>query len=186
VHVVARIDHAEIAGDEEAVWTELGLGLLRHAPIALEHVRALHLDHADLALRHERAGFGIGDTHADARQREADGAGDAVAVIGVRRDHVGFGHAVAFENGVADPRSPFAMRFGEQRRGARHEQAHVRGRLLRQALVRQQACVEGRHAHQAGGARHVGHDLVDVELRRKIIVPPAISSVLIATNRPWV
>ena len=49
--IAARVDHAEIAGDEEAIGAELGLRLLRIAPIALEDVGALDLDHAGLAQR---------------------------------------------------------------------------------------------------------------------------------------
>ena len=60
--------------------------------------------------------------------------------------------------------APFAMRLGQQRRRARHEQAHVRRRLARQIGPLQQACVEGRHAHHAGGARHQAHDLGRIEL----------------------
>src|SRR6516225_4200506 len=47
--IAALIDLAEIAGDEEAVGTELGRGLLGIAPIALEDVRPLDLDHPGLA-----------------------------------------------------------------------------------------------------------------------------------------
>ena len=69
VAVVA--DQPEVAGDEEAVGAELGRGLLRHPPVALEDVRPLHLDHADLALRQRRAGLGVGDPQP--RRRAAAG-----------------------------------------------------------------------------------------------------------------
>ena len=72
-----------------------------------------------------RAGLRVGDAHLDAGQREADRAGDALAVVGVRGVHAGLGHAVALEDGVAGARLPFAMRLGEQRRRAGDEQAHV-------------------------------------------------------------
>src|SRR5690606_31913512 len=48
VDIAALVDLAEVTGDEEAVVAELGLGLLRIAPVALEDVGALDLDHADL------------------------------------------------------------------------------------------------------------------------------------------
>jgi hypothetical protein len=57
-------------------------------------------------------------TRRHAGQREADRARRTRAVIRVRGIHVGFGHAVAFEHGVAGTRRPFAMGIGEQRRGA--------------------------------------------------------------------
>src|SRR5206468_12434690 len=101
VHIALVVDLAEIAGDEKAVVAEFGLGLLRHPPITLEYVRALDLDHADGVARNLLAGLGIGDAHGHAGQGMADRAGHALAVIGVRGVHVGFGHAVTFEHGVA-------------------------------------------------------------------------------------
>ena len=77
--VVALVDHAEIAGDEETVGPEFRLWSSRHPPVALEHVRSLHLDHADLAFGEMRARIGIGDAQRHAGQRKADRAGDAIA-----------------------------------------------------------------------------------------------------------
>ena len=164
MHIAALVDLAEIAGDEEAVGPELRRRLLGHAPVPLENVRALDLDHADLALRDRRARVGIADAGGHARQGHAHGARDPVAVIGVRGVHVGFGHAVAFENGVTGARPPFPMGFGQQGRRARDEQAHMLRGLRRQVRALQQTGVEGRHAHHGGGARHQAHDGVRVEL----------------------
>src|SRR5690606_7163615 len=48
-HVVALVYPAHVAGLEPAVGRELLGRFLGHAPVALEHVGALHLDVADLA-----------------------------------------------------------------------------------------------------------------------------------------
>ena len=50
---------------------ELGRGLLRHAPIALEDVRPLHLDHADLARRQAARPVSGRRRAPHARQRQA-------------------------------------------------------------------------------------------------------------------
>ena len=55
--------------------------------------------------------------------------------------------------------------LGEQRRRAADEQAHVRGRLARQAGMVEQAGVEGRHAHQRSRARQRRDHRVGVEAR---------------------
>ena len=120
-----------------------------------------------LVARELLAGFGIGDAHGDAGQGMADRAGHALAVIGVGGVHVGFGHAVALEHGVAGARGPFAMGIGEQRRGARNEQPHVLGGFLRQRRALQQPRVEGRHAHQHGRARHQLDDQFGIEFRQE-------------------
>src|SRR5205085_4733249 len=49
--VAALVHLADVAGAEPAVVGELLPGLLRHAPVALEHIGAFHLDAADLACR---------------------------------------------------------------------------------------------------------------------------------------
>ena len=167
VHITALIDLADIAGDEEAVGAEFGLGLFRHAPIAGKHIRPLHLDAAGLALRQFLAGFGIGDAQFNARQREADRAGDAIAVIRVRRVHVGLGHAVAFENGVTGPLLEFDMRFGEQRRRTRCEQPHVLAGGFGQARNFQQPRIESRHTHHRRRFRQQPHHPVGVEFRQE-------------------
>ena len=61
--------------------------------------------------------------------------------------------------------APGRMRFGEQRRRARDEQAHMRGRFPRHARVLDEPDIESRHAHQAGGARQRRDDRVGVETR---------------------
>ena len=81
--IAVGVDLAQIAGDEKPVVAQFGGGFLGHLPIALEHVRPAHLDHADLALRQGRAGVGVGDLQLDPRQRKAHGARAAFAVIGV-------------------------------------------------------------------------------------------------------
>jgi hypothetical protein len=44
MNIAVGVDPAEVAGDEEAVFAQLGRRLLRHLPVALEHVGAAHLD----------------------------------------------------------------------------------------------------------------------------------------------
>ena len=167
MHIAALVDLAEIAGDEEAVRPELRRRLLGHAPVPLEDVGALDLDHADLALGHRRARIGIADAGQDAGQGHAHGASDPVALIGVRGVHVGFGHAVAFENRMAGACPPFPVGFGQQGRRARDEQAHVLGGLGRQVRALQQAGVESGHAHHGGGAGHQAQNRVRIELGQK-------------------
>jgi len=48
VDVTPVVDLAEIAGDEKTVGMKLGRRLFRHAPVALEHIGAAHLDIADI------------------------------------------------------------------------------------------------------------------------------------------
>src|SRR3546814_15251748 len=85
--------------EEEAGLAELGGGLLRLAPVAAEDVGALHLQHADRALRQGPAIL-VDDAQLDPGQGEADGAGDALAVERVRGVHRRLGHAVALEDAI--------------------------------------------------------------------------------------
>src|SRR3546814_7451361 len=77
--LAALVDRRHVSGDEEAVLAELGGGPLRLAPVAAEDVGALHLQHADRALRQGPAIL-VDDAQLDPGQGEADGAGDALAV----------------------------------------------------------------------------------------------------------
>ena len=166
IDVAARVDVAEVARDEEAVLAELGLGLLGHPPIALEHVGAADLDHPDFALRQYGAGLGVGDADLHARQRHADAARDPVAVIGVGGVHVGLGHAVALEDGVAGAGAELLVGLGRERRRARDEQAHVRHQLAGEVRPRQEARVEGRHAHHRRRLGQQAHHVREVEARQ--------------------
>ena len=49
VDIASLVDLAKIAGDEETVGTEIGLGFLRDPPVALEDVGSLDLYHARVA-----------------------------------------------------------------------------------------------------------------------------------------
>ena len=163
VNIALRVDLADIAGDEKPVRAKLGLGLLRHTPIAAEHVRTLDLDDADVSVRQDPPGLRVGDAQADARQRKADGAGNASAIVGIGCIHAGFGHTIAFENGMARLFLKFTMGFRQQRRRPGNEQAHMLRRLTRQFRVSHKPGIERRHAHHRGGARQQRHDLVGVE-----------------------
>ena len=113
--------------------------------------------------------------------------GTRVAVIGVGGVHVGFGHAVALEDGVAGARLPFAMGLGQQRRRAGDEQAHVRGRSRVEARVaaaggcRRSARPSSRCRAAAAGRSRRGRTSAGRSSRRR-----ASSVTLVATNRPWV
>ena len=162
-YIAIGIDAAEIAGDEEAVGPEFGFRLLRHPPIALEHIGSTHFDHADLSRRQRLAAVGIGDPHIDTVERKPDRAGDALALIGVRRVHIGLGHAEALENGMAGAGAEVAMRVGEQRRRARDEEAHMSRRVARQPLMLQKPGIECGHAHQGRRLGQETHHVVGVE-----------------------
>ena len=75
---------------------------------------------------------------------------------------------------MAGALAPGLVRLGEQRRRAGDEQAHVRCRLAVQAVLLQQAHIEGRHAHQRGGARQRGDDRAGSNFGWKIIAAPAM------------
>ena len=60
-----------------------------------------------------------------------------------------------------------AMRLGEQRRRAGHEQANVRAALARERRMLQQPRVERRHAHHHRCFRQQPHDFVGIELRQE-------------------
>ena len=159
--IAVGVDHRHVAGDEPAVRAQLFRRFLGHLPIALEHVRPAHLQHADLTRRHLFA-F-VHHPRLDPRQGKADGAGAALAVIGVRGAHVGFGHAVAFEDAVACSRLPLFVGFYQQRRRAGDEQAHVGRAVLGQPRIGQQPGIERRHSHQRGRLRHRLEDRVGVK-----------------------
>ena len=154
-HAALCVDGANIAGDEPAVCGEVLARLLRHAPVALEDIGALHLENARLL---------AADAHRHAGQREAHRARHARAVIGVGGDHAGLGHAIAFEDGVARARGEFRVRFGQQRGRAGNEQPHVARRFPREGRLGEEARVEGRNAHHQGRLRHRGDHRLHVEL----------------------
>src|SRR5882672_7447512 len=104
--------------------------LLRHPPIPGEDVRPLDLDDANLASLNRRATLEVGNAHANSWKRKTDRARPAFAVVRVRRDHIGFGHAVALENCEAGPLPPGGMSLGEQRRRTGDEETHIRADVM--------------------------------------------------------
>ena len=119
-----------------------------------------------LAAKHP-AGFGVGDARGDAGQGIADGAGHALAVIGVGGVHVGLGHAVALENGMAGACNH--SRCVSASSGAEPE---TNSRMCLSspcvsAGMMQQPHIEGRHAHQHGRTRHQCDDQVGIEFRQE-------------------
>ena len=99
-------------------------------------------------------------------ERQAHGAADAIAVVGIGREHHGLAHAVALENALAGARLELAEGVGQQRRRTRDEQSHVRaGGRVEPGFV-EQAHVHGGHTHEDSGARKVAHHLSRVELRQ--------------------
>src|SRR6202042_2126939 len=124
VDVALVVNTGQVAGDEIPVSAKLLHGLLAHPPIASEDVGPLDLDDADLARLSQRAALEGGDAHTHSRKRKTHCPRTAFAVVRVRRDHIGFGHAVALENGEAGPLPPGGMSLGEQGRGPRDEETH--------------------------------------------------------------
>jgi hypothetical protein len=118
-------------------------------------VGALYLDHADLAVRQALPVSGSHTRKLHARQREADGARAAFAVIGVGGVHVGLGHAVALEDAVAGALFELYMGFGQQRRAAGDEQPHVADQIAGEAGIVEQPRVEGRHPHHRRCIREI-------------------------------
>ena len=161
--IAARVDHAEIAGDEEAIGAELGPGLLRIAPIALKDIGTLDLDHPGLAQRNLGAALRVRDAQIHPRQGKPHGARDALPVIGVGGIHIGLGHAVALEDRVARARRPGPVGLGQERGRAGDEEANMAGRLNTQCRLLQQPHIEGRHAHERVRSRQQPHDLGRVE-----------------------
>src|SRR5207237_1822626 len=101
--VAELVDQADVAGAKPAVAAELLLRLLRHAPVAGEHVRPLDLDRPDRPRPH-RLPVAADDAPADARERKADRAAAPLAVprvVRIRRQHHRLAHPVALEDGVA-------------------------------------------------------------------------------------
>eukprot|EP01136_Pigoraptor_vietnamica_P034513 Opistho-1_new@98565 len=136
-HVVALVHFAHITGFEPAVGREFFGGLFGHAPVALEHVGALHLDAADLAHGQRLVGI-VHHAQAHAGQREAHRGAAPLALaavacigrIGVAGEHDGFAHAVALQDGVACALLPFGKGLDQQRGRPCDEQAHVLGGIL--------------------------------------------------------
>src|ERR1019366_7339870 len=71
--IALRIHGSQIAGDEKTVGAEFGFRLVRHPPIALEHIGTAYLDRADLALR-QRGAVLARNAQLHAGQRQADRA----------------------------------------------------------------------------------------------------------------
>src|SRR6202042_3823 len=142
VDVAIVINIGQVAGDEIPVSAKLLLRLLRHPPIAGEDVRPFDLDDADLPSLNRRATLEVGDAYANLRKRKTDRARPAFAVVRVRCDHVGFGHAVPLKDREAGPLPPGRMRLGEQRRRARDEETHVRADVAIEAGMVEQAGIE--------------------------------------------
>jgi hypothetical protein len=111
--------------------------------------------------------FGPRTSDLDVRQRKADRAGPPLAFIGVRRGHVGLGHAVAFEDAVAGALLEGDVRLGEKRRASGGEEAHMRGKLPGEARIVEQPRIEGRHAHHRGRPRQPFDELVDLQRRQE-------------------
>src|SRR6185503_10637178 len=94
------------------------------APVALEDVAAAHQQLALLA-GGEIAILAVDDAQRDAWQRRADGAGEALAGVGVRQQHAGLGHAVALEDAVAGGGGEAVEGLGRERGAAAAEEAHA-------------------------------------------------------------
>src|SRR5207244_3374575 len=99
-------------GDEEAVGTKVLGGPAGQMPVSLENIGAFDLDRADFAAG-TFAPAAVGDPYTDLRQRKSDRPRDALAVIGIGRDHPSLGHAVALEDLVAGAPGELPVGLGE-------------------------------------------------------------------------
>src|SRR5258708_9504354 len=89
------------------------------------------------------------DAYGDAGQWEADGPGAALTGVRIAQYHEGFGHPVAFEDGVTEELAEAVEHVRRHRRGAGYEQAHSRSDLARRVRRRvEQAHVDRRHAEE--------------------------------------
>ena len=70
-HIALRVDHAHVAGDEEAIGSELLRVFLRHAPVTDEHIRSFDLNAADLT-RAKHLTLVADDTQNHPRQGKTD------------------------------------------------------------------------------------------------------------------
>ena len=111
------------------------------------------------------ARVGVADPGLDAGEWEPDRAGPSFTVVRVGADHAGLGHAVALEDPLARAGLELGVRRRQEGSAAGHEQAHVLDEFTGEARMREEARVEGRHAHERGGRREETHDLVGVEAR---------------------
>ena len=75
-HIALRVDHAHVAGDEEAISGELLRVFLRHAPVTGKHIRPFDLNAADLT-RAKHLTVVARDAQTHPRQRKTHTATDA-------------------------------------------------------------------------------------------------------------
>jgi hypothetical protein len=94
---------------------------------------------------------------------KADGAGAPRAVVGVRGVHVGLGHAVAFQDGMAGAGLEGLVGLGGEGGRARDEEAHVGNQAPVEVRSAQEPGVEGRYAHHGRRLGQQAKDLVQVE-----------------------
>ena len=163
----ALVKLADIAGDKITIVTKFCACLVRHAPVAGEHVGALDLEHTHRTLTHRRAAIEIDDTQRHSRQRQPDRARHALAAVRVRGINTGLAHAVAFKYGVTGACQPVTVGLNEQRRRTRDKQAHLCGAGLVELRMLQQPHIVGRHAHKYRRGGQVFHDGVDIERRQQ-------------------
>jgi len=161
--VAVRVDHRDIARPEPAVLSELLRRLFGHAPVAAEDVGAAHLQAADLA-GGERCALVAHDAQINARQGKAHRSRPPFTIIGVRRIHAGFRHAIALEDRVPGARAELLEGLGEKRRGAGSEEPHVRHGLAAEIVARKKPRVKGRHTHEGRGTGKLADHVLAVEL----------------------
>src|SRR5262249_35092612 len=94
VEIAVRIDPAEIAGDKISIVAEFLRGFFGALPIARKDIRPFDLDDAGFALRQNLSGLMARNAQGDARKRKTNTPRPALAVIGVRADHIGFRRTV--------------------------------------------------------------------------------------------
>ena len=111
MNIAVSVDLPQVAGQKPAIVAQLFASLLGHLPVASKDIGATHFDHANVALRH-RSAFDR-DLQFNVRQRKTDGPGATLTVVGVRGVHIGFGHAIAFQNPMPGAGLKRAVGFGQ-------------------------------------------------------------------------
>ena len=148
---------AEIARLEPAIGAERLGGHVGALPVAREDVWPAHLDLANLAVRNGCAVYSADDARLLPWKRRADRAGTPLAIVGIGHVHDRLGHAVAFENALAED----ALELREDVRAERRRAGDVEAQRTRQRSetfgLSQQTPIHRRHAEEHRD-RRVGVD----------------------------
>ena len=157
------IKRTDVARTEITVRGEFLAGLIRHAPVAGKYIVALDLNAADFTARQWTI---VIVRHSDryARKRKTDTAAATLPVQRVGADHSGFGHAIAFQDGLTGACLELLERLELQGSGTGDEQAHTAAGIAVEPVFGQQPCIERRYAHHDRRARKIAQHQFRIEL----------------------